>query len=264
MEARTRAGREPVNPFAAGWTDTGLRPLAERAHTGEPSAELSDELLAQLWPWALRTAERMARRLPIGADRDALRGEVLLEVFQATRRIDWDRYRSWPALLRGRLHNAWSAVARAEDPLSRGQRAARRAFLAAEEELAHRLGRTPTPAERLRLAAGLSPHSQAVPALFGAPMVIRGSDALVEAATLIDDDPAAQVERRAIRQAVHAWIDRDLPPRLAAEVRTMLARDAGDRMSRELLRRLKPFLAPLWQRLAREDEGHPSPDGTST
>ncbi|GAA1958624.1 hypothetical protein [Catenulispora subtropica] len=264
MKARSRAGPDPVNPFAPDWTETGLRPLADRAHSGESPARLGDELLTQLWPWAVRTAEQMARRLPPGADRDALRGEVLLEVFQATRRIDWDRYRTWPALLRSRLRNAWSAAARAEDPLSRGQRGARRAFLAAEEELTHRLRRTPTPAERLSLAIALSPHAQAAPVLLGTSATARDPETLLGSASVVDDDPAVHFERRAARQAVRAWIDQDLPPRLAAELKTVLAHDAGDRISRELLRQLKPFLDPLRRRLAQDSGAHASSDGAST
>ncbi|MFD0639318.1 hypothetical protein ACFQ9X_54800 [Catenulispora yoronensis] len=210
-------------------------------------------MFTQLWPWALHTAEQLACRLPPGADRDALRGEVLLEVFQATRRVDWDRYRSWPAYLQSRLHNAWSSAARAEDPLSRGQRVARRALLAAEEDLCHRLGRTPTPGERRGLADALSPHGPTPAVLFGMVVAPTAPDALPETATPADDDPAVVFQRLAARRAVHDWLDRDLPPRLATEIRTLIDDDSGDHLSRDLMRRLKPHLGSLRRRLGHDD-----------
>lgn len=242
-----------ANPFDPGWTEAALRPLADRARSGEPSNRLADELLGLLWPWASHAAEMMSRRLPPGADRDALRSEVLWEVFQATRRVDWDRYQSWPALLRSRLHNAWSTAARAEDPLTRGQRAARRAFLAAEEAAIHRTGRPLAPADRDRLAATLSPHGAIGPVLLGRAIVAPMPAGPVVAD--VDEDPAVTVERLVTQRGVRAWIEQDLPPALAERVRALLAQDGGDRLTAVLRRRLQPYLDALRRRVEAGDVG---------
>jgi hypothetical protein len=247
MTPRLPSRSDFANPFASGWIETGLRPLAVRARSGEQLEQVAGELLRQLWPWANRAAEAMARRLPPGADLDALRSEVLWEVFQATRRIDWDRYDTWPALLRDRLRNAWSSAARAEDPLTRGQRAARRAFLAAEEAAIHRTGQALTPAERDRLAVSVSPHGETGPVLLGRAIVAP----LPPTSFVADDDgdPAVTVERLLTQRGVRTWIDEDLPPGLARCVRVLLAQDRGDQLTAVLRRRLMPYLGALLERI---------------
>lgn len=287
-----------ADPFDPAWVATGLRALAERAlaqrapgatgatgatgdgppgsggsgrspgpgaagHSGSggsgAAARSADDLLLEaLWPWALRTARAQAARLPPGADRDAVHGETLWEVYQAVRRIDWERYEVWPAFLKSRLRAAWSAAARAEDPLTRGERQARTAYLARVEAETQRLGRTLTSAERYAIARRLRPAGGTVPVVAGRrllPAAGPGSPAAVlQAATaqttaVEEEDPAVLLQRAWLRRAVRVWVAHDLPPDLRREVSVLLERDEADRIGHALLRRLTPYAGALHRRI---------------
>ncbi|GAA2395961.1 hypothetical protein GCM10010420_21910 [Streptomyces glaucosporus] len=232
--------------------ETELRGLAGRARRGAPR-EARDRLLETLWPWALRTARTCAARLPPGADRDAVHSEVLWEVFQAVRRMDWERYDVWPALLKARLRNAWSTAARAADPLTRGERRARSAYLARVEAETQRLRRSLTPAERFAIARRVSPRGGVVPVVLGRSLLTADQDAAaqgaVETSGDTDGDPAVLAQRALLRWAVRTWVVHDLPPELSREVTAALERDEGDRLGPALLRRLGPHRASLHRRL---------------
>ncbi|WP_433891241.1 hypothetical protein [Streptomyces sp. CA-111067] len=227
--------------------------------TTPPTRSVNDQLLEALWPWALRTAAHQAARLPPGADRDAVHGEILWEVFQAVRRIDWQRYDVWPALLKARLRAAWSAAARAEDPLTRGERQARTAYLARVEAETQRLGRMLTSAERYAIARRLRPSGGTATVVLGrrllssagGPGGLGDPAAIVQAATATtpDDDPADLLQRDWLRCAVRRWVAHDLPPDLRSEVSALLERDEADRIGHALLRRLAPYATALHRRI---------------
>lgn len=289
---RSRGAARGADPFDPVWVETGLRALAERAlragpadagpptgspadaptapaaceHSGrdEPTGpaaptpaarSVNDQLLEALWPWALRTAYTRAARLPPGADRDAVHGEILWEVFQAVRRIDWQRYDVWPALLKARLRAAWSAAARAEDPLTRGERQARTAYLARVEAETQRLGRMLTSAERYAIARRLRPSGGTAPVVLGRRLLSSAggpSDpaAVVQVATAAaDDDPADLLQRAWLRRAVRSWVAHDLPADLRNEVSALLERDEADHIGHALLRRLAPYATALHHRI---------------
>ncbi|MBY8882667.1 hypothetical protein [Actinacidiphila acidipaludis] len=227
---------------------------------GSPDASgrsAGDLLLEVLWPWALRTARTQAARLPPGADRDGFQGQILWEVYQAVRRIDWQRYDVWPALLKARLRAAWSAAARAEDPLTRGERQARTAYLAQVEAETQRLGRTLTSAERYAIARHVRPGGGTAPVVLGRRLLSSaGPDdpaAVLQAATgtaaASDDDPAVLLQRAWLRRSVRIWITHDLPPDLRREVFALLERDEADHIGQALLRRLAAYAPALHRRI---------------
>ncbi|MEU6483300.1 hypothetical protein [Streptomyces sp. NPDC046887] len=240
-----------ADPFRRSWVDTELRALAEEANARGEGArrELTDRLLETLWPWALRTAQAQAARVPAGADREAVRGEVLWEVFQAVRRIDWRRYEVWPALLKARLRNAWTGAARAEDPLTRGERRARTAYLRYAEAETQRLRRTLTATERAEIVRRFLPRGGTSPVLLGRGLLAAGPAPDTRAVREADQDPAVLLQRRWLGQAVRDWVAHDLPPGLAREVAALLDRDEGDRLTRSLLHRIRPYAAALHSRL---------------
>lgn len=236
-----------ADPFDRAWVETGLRTLAEQT----PRAP--DQLLEVLWPWALRTARAQAARLPAGADRDAVYGETLWEVFQAVRRIDWQRYDVWPALLKARLRAAWSAAARAEDPLTRGERQARTAYLAGVEAETQRLGRSLTAAERYAMARRLRPGGGTAPVVQGRRLspaaAVPDPDTGRPGADAADDDPAVLLQRAYLRRAVRVWIARDLPADLGRAVSALLDDDEVDHLSPALRRRLQEYAVALHRRV---------------
>jgi hypothetical protein len=264
-----------ARPFDRGWASTELRGLAVRHRAGEPAARLHEELLTRLWPWAAAQADRLAARLPAGADADALRGEVLAEVYQAVRRIDWERWDRWPGLLRARMRCAVSTAARAEDTLSRGERQARRAYLAAEEAATQRLGRSLTYPERDRLARGLGPRGSAGAVLGGRRLeragdgprdgasgggradAVRGrgpsnTGAADHTVTLSEFEvtPEASVVREQTARGVRDWVRFDLPPRLGARMQELLDGGGGRTTVPGPVRRsLEPFLPGLLHRI---------------
>jgi hypothetical protein len=241
-------------PARAGGEHTGRdEPAGPTAHAAR---SVNDQLLEALWPWALRTAGAQAARLPPGADRDAVHGEILWEVFQAVRRIDWQRYDVWPALLKARLRAAWSAAARAEDPLTRGERQARTAYLARVEAETQRLGRMLTSAERYAIARRLRPSGGTAPVVLGRRLLSSTGGpgdpgTIVQAATAApaDDDPAALLQRAWLRRAVRSWVAHDLPADLRGEVSALLERDEADHIGHALLRRLAPYATALHRRI---------------
>ncbi|SFF23433.1 hypothetical protein SAMN05216251_11017 [Actinacidiphila alni] len=288
-QARRRATEREADPFDPMWVDTELRAFADRAlrvavpatgsrdsaqatraptgwdRTGRGEATapppgtshcVNDELLEALWPWALRTAHAQVARLPPGADRDAVHGEILWEVFQAVRRIDWRRYDVWPALLKARMRAAWSTAARAQDTLTRGERQARSAYLARSEAETQRLGRTLTSTERDAIAKSLRPSGGTAPVVLGRRMLSAAADPDGSAAVLraaaasaADDDPAAAHQRAWLRSAVRTWVAHDLPAELRNEVTSLLERDEADHIRQALLRRLSPYATALHQRV---------------
>jgi hypothetical protein len=252
---REHTGRDvPADPAARDHTAR-----IPSSPTTPPTCPVNDQLLEALWPWALRTAAHQAARLPPGADRDAVHGEILWEVFQAVRRIDWQRYDVWPALLKARLRAAWSAAARAEDPLTRGERQARTAYLARVEAETQRLGRMLTSAERYAIARRLRPSGGTATVVLGrrllssagGPGGLGDPAAIVQAATATtpDDDPADLLQRDWLRCAVRRWVAHDLPPDLRSEVSALLERDEADRIGHALLRRLAPYATALHRRI---------------
>ncbi|WP_307129412.1 hypothetical protein [Streptomyces aurantiacus] len=243
-----------MSPYDREWITTELKQFALRAEAGE---ELREELLEHLWPWGRRTADRLAAGLPAEADRDAVRSEVMWELYQAILRIDWSRYEVWPALLKARIRGAFTAVARAEDPLSRGQRRARRTFLALEESTVQGLGRTLTADERARLASRVGPRNGELFVLHGFQRPASIED--VEP-SLADpgQDPEGETIRRSCVTAFRSWLENDLPPELAAYLAELLRRDAGS-LPAGMRSRLKPYLPALRLRLADPVESDPVP-----
>jgi hypothetical protein len=251
--------RRDADPFDRAWVDTELRTLAERTRRPGPDggatapaqpSDPADQLFEALWPWAQRTARAQAARLPPGADRDAVYGETLWEVFQAVRRIDWQRYDVWPALLKARLHAAWSAAARAEDPLTRGERQARTAYLAGVDAETQRLGRSLTAAERYAIARRLRPGGGTAPVVQGRRLCPAAAATDPDRTPAnADDDPAVLLQRTYLRRAVRVWIARDLPADLGREVSALLAQDAADRLSPALRRRLRAYVPALHRRI---------------
>jgi hypothetical protein len=249
---------EKADPFDRSWVETELRTLAERARHRDPGARRGpgvpdphDQLLEALWPWALRTARAQAARLPVGADRDAVSGEILWEVFQAVRRIDWQRYNLWPALLKARIRAAWSTAARAEDPLTRRERQARTAYLASVEAETQRLGRSLTGTERYAIARLLRPVGDTAAVVLGRQLCPTAAvpDPACPAAVAADDDPVVLLQRAYLCCAVRMWIARDLPPELGHEVSALLDRDEVDHLSPAMRRRLHEYVAELQRRV---------------
>ncbi|ALC20361.1 hypothetical protein ACH46N_15020 [Streptomyces pristinaespiralis] len=256
--ARWDRERRTASPYDREWITTELKEFAQRAETGEQLADLQEELLARLWPWAKRTADRLASGLPAEADRDAVRSEVMWELYQSILRIDWTRYEVWPALLRARIRGAFTAAARAEDPLTRGQRRARRQFLALEEATVQGLGRMLTPGEKAGLASRVSPKN-------GELLVLLGFQrpASIDDVELSLPDPAQDPEGEAIRRcsvaAFRSWLENDLPPDLARYLSESLRRDTGS-LPAGVRRRLTPYLPALRLRLADPVERMPCPE----
>ncbi|MEU0396489.1 hypothetical protein ABZ208_27590 [Streptomyces sp. NPDC006208] len=246
-----------MSPYDRGWITTELKQFAPRAEAGEEIQKLREELLEHLWPWARRTADRLAAGIPAEADRDAVRSEVMWELYQAFLRIDWTRYEVWPALLKARIRGAFTAVARAEDPLSRGQRRARRKFLALEESTVQGLGRMLTPGERAGLASRVGPKNGEFYVLHGfqRPASIEDVEpSLADPA----QDPEGETIRRSSVAAFRSWLENDLPPELAAYLAELLLRDAGS-LPAGMRRRLNPYLPALRLRLADPVERAPLP-----
>ena len=236
-----------AKPIEPAWVDCKLSGLAERAQAGEPDGPLRDELLAEIWPWVTRTTEALVRTLPAGSDKAAVRSEVIWESYQAVRRIEWSRYRTWPALLRARVRGGYSYAARAEDVLTRGQRKARSAYLTEVEKLTQQLARTLTPAESRKLAQSVSPHRRIAPVLLGRSMMVSLEEAGIDQESK-DEDPGAILERTWMAQAVREWVDKDLPAELAQRVREVL--HADHEIPVRLRAALTPFTSLLRLRLA--------------
>ena len=244
MSALDNAIAKPIEPA---WIDGKLRGLAERAQAGEADGPLKDELLAEIWPWITRTTEALVRTLPAGSDRAAVRSEVIWESYQAVRRIEWGRYRTWPALLKARVRGGYSCAARAEDVLTRGQRRARSAYLTEVEKLTQQLARTLTPAESRKLAQSVSPYRRIAPVMLGRSMMVSLEEAGIDQESR-DEDPGAIVERTWMAQTVREWVDADLPAELAQRVREVL--HADHEIPVRLRAALTPFTSLLRLRLA--------------
>ncbi|MFK0229877.1 hypothetical protein ACIQUL_29375 [Streptomyces sp. NPDC090303] len=238
--------RSGESPFNGEWVETVLASYARRAAEGEPVEVLHEEIIEQLVPWALSTAEFTLRRLPASVDPDAMRSEVLWELVQSVRRIDWERYDRWLGLLKSRIRGAVTAVYRDEDVLTRGQRAARRKFLAVESELEQRRGQSLSPGEKRRLAEELAPRGGLTAVLGGALRPVTAEDALEV------EDRGRGTEERVLSnlrvRAVRQWVAQDLPAELAGRVLKWLRRDTGalDRaLRRDLVRHVPRLVARL-------------------
>jgi hypothetical protein len=247
-----------VDPFAPGWAAEVLDPFAERAAAGADHSALCDELFELLWPWANRLADRVVARLPRSADRHVTRSEVLVAVWQATRRISWEHPETWPAMLRQRVRGAQVDAARADDTLSRRLRRAHGELAGAIARREQQEGRHLTKAEATDLAAALWPRArhhwvELVLADGHYPVGSSGCESLPE---LSPEDRLLDAERQdAVRQwmaqlpeelsaAVEAWLRLErpraaLPARLRARLHPHLgqlaafASDARDRVATE-------------------------------
>ncbi|QMU78390.1 hypothetical protein GXW83_24455 [Streptacidiphilus sp. PB12-B1b] len=242
-----------ANPFDPCWIAEQLAPMAARAAAGEPSSLLSDQLFESIWPWALRTAERWARLVPPGADRDAVKSDVLWEVFQATRRIEWPRYQVWPALLKARMRGGFTAAGRTDDPLTRGQRRARNQYLKCTETRTHLLGRQLTSSELLSLAEALGARESVIPVMTGRSIVTSLQGDAVLQASLADpsDTPETTAIRSVTCQGVRSWIEQDLPRPLAHQLTTMLHGPSEKiRLNARERGRLRAYLPALLKRVA--------------
>ncbi|MEV6007684.1 hypothetical protein AB0M29_12825 [Streptomyces sp. NPDC051976] len=239
------AARPAASPFDRDWVDLRLAGYARRARGGADPERLRSDLLDEIWPWIVRTADRMAAGLPPGSDRDGLRSEVAWEVFKAVQLLDWNRYAVWPALVKAHLRGAYSTAARADDVLTRGQRRARRGYLAGVEDFTHRNGRLPSYAERLALARALAPYGEVRPVMMGRALLVNAQPADLGPIAAAGA-PEAIVLRAWTQSCVRRWIAEDLPPALSREAETALGHEC---FSAGLCRRLSPFAAPLLARL---------------
>jgi hypothetical protein len=241
------------SPFSAEWRSTVLHDLAQRAQAGEDPEVLRTELLELLWPWAQRLADREARKLPAGSDRDDTRSHVLSAVWQATCHIDWDRWDTWPALLLRRVRGARIDAARNDDSVSRRDRLVlnriETEIAATERERGRSLTRNERDAVRARIMAGLSPRRRN--ALAGA---ITGPPVLVEsfATTMADErwDPEARTIEADRATQLSSWLDHDVPPELRDHLLRWLAQDKhGTAVPARLRSRLLPYLPSLLERV---------------
>lgn len=201
--------------------------MAARAAAGADLRELRDELLAEIWPWALDAAERAAWRRGSHLDPDELRSQLLYAVFQATCRIDWERWRTWPRLLQQRVEGAQIEAWRAADVLGRGHRQIKQRFQALVDNETQGQGRTLPGAERERLAASL---------LGDAPRRGTWLDAILADQPLSEPLDLSSTERRHVSgsaedivvaresaRGVHEWLENDVPAEVAVKVREWLA-----------------------------------------
>ncbi|MGY4967381.1 hypothetical protein [Streptomyces sp. 900105245] len=244
---RKEGQRHPgCNPYDPAWIEGDLRDLAQRALSGEPEKRIREELVFLLWPWANYTAERLVRRLPPGADPDNVRSEVMWELFLSVERIDWVRYKQWPALLKARLRGAFTATARSDDPLTRGQRRGRNTFLATEEQLMQRHGRSLTANERLRLAVALAPRGGIMSVLYGGKSVVP-LDTMHESADE-QASPEDQVISRERASAIRCWLAQDVPPDVSKAVEVWME-GTSSTLSASLRSSMAPFVKALLTRL---------------
>ncbi|MGH9066049.1 MAG: hypothetical protein ACRD0J_00770 [Acidimicrobiales bacterium] len=240
---------DPLDPV---WAKRALGSLSQRAQAGEDADELRDELFEALWPWTLREAERAVVRLPSWADRNVTRSEIILAVWQATRRIGWERTETWPVLLRRRLRGAVVDAARNDDTVSRrlrqGHHQLARAVAQKEQEGRRHL----CVREQDELAATLWPSAR--PQWLKLLRSPGESPLAMEEAFQAERGPEDEVLDGEQRRAVRAWLTA-LPPELALEVLTWAERPrAAKALPRRLLRRLEPHLDSL-RRVVGDDAG---------
>lgn len=235
------------NPFADGWIQTTLLPLATRAAAGNDTDELRDELFRTIWPWATATADRLARKTAAGGDAAEVRSTVLLAIWQTTGRVDWDRAQTWPALLKQRLAGACVDASRTSDVLSRRLRLAQRDLAAARREREQLLGRLLGAAEVTEVARSLWPKAR--PGWLA--VVLGGQPEPPDPGGAVIIDMTERLERAEASQAVRCWLQDQLPTPLAED---LLGWFNGPRRSdvvpARLSRQLTPFVDDLRQRLA--------------
>lgn len=250
---RTTSPAPARSPFSVEWRTTALRGLADRAAAGEDADALRGELLDLLWPWAQRLAEREARKLPAGSDRDDTRSHVLTAVWQATRQIDWDRWDTWPALLLRRIRGARIDAARSDDVVSRRDRLVLNEIdtevSVTERERGCTLSAHERDEIRARILAALSPRRRR--ALAGA---VTGPPVLVDSFTpaIVDDrwDPEARTLEAARAESLGSWLRHDVPPELRERLLDWLAQDKqGSVVPARLRTRLLPYLPSLIDRV---------------
>ncbi len=246
-----------VDPFDPHWAAAELGALAARAAAGEDPDRLRAQLLHDLWPWAIRVANRAAARLPASADRNTTRSEVLLAVWQATQRINWDQATTWPAMLRQRIRGAQVDAARADDTLSRRLRQAQLQLSREVASLEQAQGRHLSTREQSELAVSMWPRSRPEWMAY----VLReevgsfDSDWSDTRRSLSPEEHCLEAERR---ESVRAWVHR-LPPTLATDVVAWLGQPKPRATLPARLRaRLTPYLDDLRTLVPVEDTPVPA------
>lgn len=239
--------RSSPDPFDRAWVAGSLGALAAAVDAGTPLAAVQDELFELLWPWARRHADRVARRLPPGADADETRSALLLAFWESTRRFDPGRWGAWPSLLRQRLRGARVDAARRDDALTRRHRAAVVRADWSIAQLEQERGRALTAAEQHRvLLDALGGADRSRPrGWFGSSVDPLTTDAVAtEPAT--GPDPGAVVADIEVATAIRRWIEHDLPRDLSDRLRRWW--DDADRCD-PLPARLVDDLAPYLYRV---------------
>jgi hypothetical protein len=250
-----------VDPFDPTWVRVSLTARADRVLAGGDADAERSALFEELVPWATQLVERTVRRLPPHADRNEVHSRVLLAVWEATSRIDWDRVTAWPSLLKQRIRGARMDAARSDDVLSRRDRAAYRRVqrdLATAEQTT---GRSLTSAERRRIVAAQLPND---PSLFDVlhgldQMCALGSEAEDLEVLVVDDcDPEGSVLERARLDALHRWLTDGVPVSLAKQLTAWARRDrAGDTLPKRLARRVEPYRSALVEQIDFASDSEP-------
>ncbi|MFJ7905348.1 hypothetical protein ACIQ6V_33620 [Streptomyces sp. NPDC096198] len=246
-----------VNPYSKQWILNNLTKMANRYYSGEGRWELENELLEELWPWLTKTAEQLASMAPPRADRESIKGEILFEAYAAIRRIDWSRYDCWPSLLKSHIRGAFTSVARSEDPLTRGQRAARKKFLAAEQEFIQREQRSLTWRERRDLARSFAPQGGLSATLYGGAYIKVDADWEGIAEGRADEEPMPEIQAtaREERRVIMEWLMNDVPSTLRNYLIEWMGA-GGVTIPVNKRKQVLPYLEKLEMRLA--GDGRPS------
>lgn len=150
------------SPHNASFVSEVLEPLALRRLAGERAQDLSIELFNVVQPWAVSFAAAQSAGLPPHADLNEVLSQVLRLTWEACLRIDWTRYRAWPAFLESKVSRARIEAARCDDWLSRRERVHRRRFQGELERLEQVEQRSLTAGERRAIATAITPTSTRV------------------------------------------------------------------------------------------------------
>ncbi len=215
-----------ASPYDPSWIETRLATMAERAASGEDPNELRNALLTEIWPWALALADREAARRRSHLDPDEVRSQLLYAAYQATTKVDWARWRTWPRLLQQRVEGARVEAWRAADVLSRRHRLAKQRFQEAVDDETQRQCRLLPAGERERLAADILGEGRRRGGWLGS---IVSDRPLTEALGLDHNDAqSAPVTTEEIVltnetvRAVRDWLARDVPDEVATQARAWL------------------------------------------
>lgn len=246
----------PIDPFDRRWVSAALGALVQRAESGERLSELREELFVSLWPWALRYADRVARRLPSGADADETRSRILAAMWEATQRFEPSLAGGWPSLLKQRLVGARIDAARHDDRLSRRDRAAlsaaNEAIAVAEQHHGRHLRSTERDAiiRRCLATRGATPFASRVGDLSRAahqsPAHCDGQTGSVPEMGDSRQDPERLAMDGEVREALSHWLADDLPVELSRRVVAWWQSEATrDVVPDSLARQLRPYLHRL-------------------